>query len=280
MRIQSLLTDIRAELADPEKERWSDQRLLNLLSQAQVEVALETRVIVARTSIAVIANQSEYFIGEDVEVVLRAFNELGPIELVSHFEMDECNPNWETVVGTRIEKLVYDLLTPNRLRVYPTPQLAEGTEVYTFEAGNSNPLIGGEMLGVVTSIDNYSFNSPFGAVTGLLQPGINESFSSPFGVVTGISESSGSITIQYTTRPATLTSVDSVMELSESFRKALLHLVCANALTADIDAKADALSSKHYQLYQVQLARLKNNKAHNQVKGNNARLIRRDPYAS
>jgi hypothetical protein len=279
-RVSKLLTDIRAELADPEKDRWSDSRLLTLLSQAQTEIALETRVLIARKTIPIIAGQREYILDDNVELLLRAYAESGDIEMASHFEMDEADAGWEYETGPAVKKVVYDLLTPNRIILYPIPTLSAGADVYTFEAGDSNTLVGAELLGVVTSIDNYSMNSAFGAVSNLVQPGIEESFNSPFGVVTSISESDGALKVQYAKRPAEITTVDSVIELSESFRKAMLHLVCSNALTADIDAKANALADKHYQLYLVQMSRLKNNKAHNQVKGANARTIKRDPYAS
>lgn len=278
-RVSKLLVDIRAELADPTEERWSNARLLTLLSQAQTEIALETRVLIARVTLPIVAGQREYVLDSNTELVLRAYSERGDIEMLSHFEMDDYKATWESDTGPTVEKIVYDLLTPNRIILYPTPSLSTGADVYTFEAGESNPYIGGELLGVVTSIDNYSFTSTQGVVTNLSQPGITESFDSPFGVVTSISESSGTLKIQYAKRPAELTSIDTPLELSDSFRKAMLHLVCSNALTADIDAKANALADKHYQLYMVQLSRLKNNKAHNQVRGANARLITRSPYA-
>ena len=278
-RVSQLLTDIRSELADPEKQRWSDPRLLILLSKAQTEIALATRVLVERKAILVVAGQSEYFIDENAEVLLRAHTEQGAIELVSHFEMDDYKASWESDTGPTVEKIVYDLLTPNRIVLYPTPSVADNADNYTFEAGDSIDYVGGELLGVVTSIDNYSFNSPFGVVVNLSQPGVEEVFNSPFGVVTAINESSGTLKVQYSKRPAKITSVESELELSESFTEAMLHLVCSKALTADIDAKASALSDKHYQLYQIQLNRLKSNKAHNQVKGNNARTIQRNPYA-
>ena len=275
-----LINDIRGEVADPDKDRWSDARLLVLLSQAQVELALETRVLISRKTIPVIVGKAEYSIDENTELVLRVHNENGPVELLSHFEMDDEKPQWEFETGPTVQKVIYDLLSPNKLILYPIPSLATDAEQYTFEAGNGSSFVGGELLGVVTSIDNYSFNSPFGVVANLIQPGVEEFFDSPFGVVTSISESTSKLTVQYARRPKELTSVNSELELSESFREALLHLTVFRALTADIDARANALADKHYKLYSMQLTRLKNNKAHNQVKGNNARLVTRNPYAS
>jgi hypothetical protein len=278
-RIAKLIKDIRSELADPDKSRWSDSRLITVLSQAQIDLAYATRVLIKRKVIPVVSGQSEYFIDEDAEVILRAYNEQGAIEFVSQFEMDDFKAGWESVYGPAVEKIVYDILTPNRIVLYPTPQLATGADVYTFEAGDSNNYVGGELLGVVSSIDNYSFTSPFGVVSKLSQPGVEDVFDTPFGLVTAISESTGTLKVQYAKRPAELTSMDSVLELSSSFDEALLRLSCSKALTADYDTKANALADKHYQLYLVQLNRLKSNKAHNQVKGNNARTIQRNPYA-
>ncbi len=279
-RVSKLLTDIRAELADPEKERWSDRRLLSLLSQAQTEIAHATRVLIARKAIPIIAGQSEYFIDDTADSLLRVLTPTGPVELLSHFEMDDYKPAWELDTGATVEKIVYDLLSPNRIIVYPTPVASSDATAYPFEAGNSIDFVGGERLGVVTSIGNYSLSAPLGAVTNIIEPGTETSFSSPFGVITSISESVGSLMLQYAKRPAELLNENSELELSESFRQAMLHLTVSMAFTADIDTKSDALANKHYQLYQVQLDRLKSNKAHNQVKGNNARTISRNIYAS
>jgi hypothetical protein len=200
-------------------------------------------------------------------------------ELFSQFEMDDFKPTWETDVGPAVERVIYDLLTPSKIIVYPVPSVDNSLESYTFEAGDSNPYVGGELLGEVTGIDNYSLNSAFGVVVNLSQPGITEAFNSVFGVVTSISESTGTLKIQYSKRPAELTSVDSNLELSEAFDLAMLHLTVSRAFTADIDTNSDALANKHFKLYQLQLARLKSNKAHNQTKGANARSIVRNPYA-
>lgn len=274
-RVKRYIDDIRAELADPRKERWSDSRLLSLLSDAQAELAHELRVLVSRVSLSVIEGVREYTLPDNADILLRVYTPDGPIEKVSHYEMDSKYPTWEFATGPSTEKVVYDLLTPNKIILYPIPSQDGDAANYIFTAGEQGAYVGSEYFGVVTSIDNYTFNDNLGEITDLFQPGFNEVFNQPYGVVTNISQVVNTLVVQYSRRPAVLTSLNSELELSESFKLALVHLTCFRALSADLDTKSGQLANTHFQLYNNQLSRLRSNAAANQTKGNTAREISR-----
>lgn len=277
-RVEDYINDIRHELADPKKERWSDSRLLSLLSDAQTEIAHELRCLVSKVQLSIIAGVSEYTLPDNADILLRVYSTNGPIEKLSHYEMDVLNPTWEFDTGPSVEKIVYDLLTPNKLVVYPKPTQDGAADAYTFEAGDETAYVGSERLGVVTSIDNYTFGSQFGEVTNTFQPGFNEVFSSQFGVITDIRELIATILVQYSRRPAKLINMNSSLELTESCKLAMVHLTCFRALSADIDTKSAQLASTHFSLYNAQMSRLKNNAAASQSKGDTSRSIRREVF--
>lgn len=275
-RVQDYINDIRHELADPKRERWSDNRLLSLLSDAQTEIAHELRCLISRVSVAVIAGVRECTLPENADILLRVYSTNGPIEKVSHYDMDAQHPTWEFDTGSTVQKVVYDLLTPNKIILYPVPTTDGAANAYTFESGDGGAYVGSNRLGVVTGIDNYTFGSQLGEVTNLFQPGFDEVFVSQYGVVTDIREILSTLTVQYSRRPAVLTSLSSSLELSESFKLALVHLSCFRALNADLDTKSAALAQTHYSLYNAQMKRLQTNSAASQAKGDTARVVRRE----
>lgn len=275
-RVLNYIADIRQELADPKVERWSNSRLLSLLSDAQTEIAHELRCLVSKISLSVIEGVREYKLPDDADILLRIYSTNGQIEKSSHYDMDVIDPTWETKTGKTVERVIYDLLTPNRLLLYPIPTTDDSAVQYTFEAADDTLFVGSERLGVVTSIDNYTFNSNLGEVTNLYQPGITTVFESQFGVVTDIRVITNTIVVQYARRPKALTSFDTELELTESCKLAMVHLTCFRALSADIDAKSAQLANTHFNLYNAQLNRLKNNAAASQTKGNTGRTVRRE----
>lgn len=277
-RVQDYINNIRQELADPRKERWSDSRLLSLLSDAQAEIAHELRCLVSRVSLSVIAGVREYKLPDNADILLRVYSTNGPIDKLSHYEMDSQNATWEFDTGATVEKVIYDLLTPNRVILYPIPTVDGAANSYTFEAGDNDAFVGSNRLGVVTSIDNYTFGSQLGEVTDLFQPGFDEVFSSQYGVVTDIREILGTLIVQYSRRPAVLTSLSSELELSESFKLALVHFACFRALSADLDTKSAALAQTHFALFNAQMKRLSSNSAASQSKGDTARVVRREVF--
>ena len=59
-RIADILTRARDSLADPNKERWSDDRLLRLLDEGQKHFAREAKLLKATSIINLFPDQATY----------------------------------------------------------------------------------------------------------------------------------------------------------------------------------------------------------------------------
>lgn len=277
-RVATIINDVQARLADEREIHWTRTRLLFLLSQAQIKIAHETRVLTKRISLGVLKGVREYKLPDDVDQLLRAHGDSGSIEFRSHSEMDEREPSWEKRTGKTVEKLIYDMLTPARLIVYPIPAESDNAELYTFEAGDPTVMAGGELLGAVAGISGLSSSSPFGEVTDIYVPGTNTVFSSQFGVVTRIEDVVANLELQYSRRPVELLTEDAELELSQHYNLALTLLTCFYALDADHSAGSKQNADRYLAMYNDEMRVLKSNKAHNQTRGTNHRDVQRSYF--
>lgn len=282
-RIVSILTRVRDTLADPKKERWSDERLLRLLDEAQQDLAKQSKLLKATFDLSLIIDVADYKLPEDLWLITRATFDDYEIPMRSYDFMDEQarkeiladrnydeyerrhgfgthlgdffgRTNWEIVKGSRIQSLIYDNRNVNQIRTYPIPNEDIAQSTYTFE--NAGPILfaGDELLGVTTSIDEYTEDSVFGVVTSLFEPAIEtEIFDSVFGVITGASESDVVIKLWYIKIPAQLTSLSQELEMPPMFDIALKHYVVGHALRDDLDVQYREMGAESLALYEREL---------------------------
>ena len=197
-RVSDILTRARDSLADPKKERWSDDRLLRLLDEAQKDFARQSQLLKGYVTIPVVPYTAVYSLPEDCWRITRAHYAERALQLVSHQAMDIHDQDWYTRQGSTIEALVFDQRNDSVIRCYPIPDDSAVEYNYTFEQSDTPEYSGSGRFGVVTSIDDYTFDSLYGVTTGLFDPQIStESFDSIYGVVTDIGETSGNIAIFY-----------------------------------------------------------------------------------
>lgn len=196
-RIQNILTRARDTLADPDGERWSDSRLLRLVSEAQEDIAKQSRLLKGQVTLSMEVGVHTYDLPEDVWLITRATFEDCVIQLFSYDNFDEQarkdilgdyqyhhyerhtgynvgNPNyrldcWELETGPRIEALIYDRRNMQEIRVWPTPNEDISENDYTFQnAGYLDPVI-------------YESDTPFGVWTDTVSP---DAFAEILGVTT------------------------------------------------------------------------------------------------
>jgi hypothetical protein len=223
-RIQTILDNARGSLADPNQERWSNDRLLSLLSKAQRHFAKHSRLLVSRVSINIQLNNADYKLPDDAFLLVRAVGPCGRIPLVSSYWLDKRDPDWQTKTGNTIEALVYDIQTPNKFKLYPIiteqPQAAP-----------------------------YSFNSVFGVVTEFDTLEC-VAVSDVYGVVT---DTDVYVHLQYIRVPTLLVNMDSELEVPHLYDDTLEHFVIAHALRDDLDTQNRSLGAEHLQLYEMGL---------------------------
>ena len=282
-RITEILVRARDTLADPNKNRWSDERLLRLLDEGQKDIAKQSKILKDIYDLTVAVDTSNYTLPDNFWLITRATFDDYEIPLVSYDLMDEnarkqvladrrtneherrngygnnlgdrwTRTNWEVDTASRIEAIVYDKRNINDIRVYPIPNDGIAENNYTFE--NEGPIIfaGDEVMGIVTSIDDYTIDSVFGVTTELYDPAIAaESFDSDFGVLTGANESVALVKLWYIKIPEVLLTLSQDLEIPPMFDVALKHYVIGHALRDDIDVQYREMGAESLALYEREL---------------------------
>lgn len=277
-RIKDIIKRARDPLADPDGQRWSDDRLLRLVSEAQQDIAKQTQMLKAQYTIAMIPGKRTYSLPSNVWIITRASVNGYVLELVTHEQLDFKarkvaasnyteteygntigdfddfrDVSWETDTSANIEALIYDKRNLQEISVYPIPSDGIATNSYEFEAEDIT-FVGGELHGVVTAIDDYTFNTPFGVITGLYEPNVeHENFTSDFGVVTGINESEGVINVWYVYTPDNLVSLDDELVVPSMWDTAIKDYVVGQAFNDDYDTRFAEKSQRALAMYDREL---------------------------
>jgi hypothetical protein len=279
-RAEKILLRARDTLADPDKERWTDDRLLRLVNEAQEDIAKQSRILKGRADVSMEIGVAEYPLPDDVWLITRATFDDCPIKFVSYDQMDELARKavvtddrynsgerynndyydyqavcWDTETGDTIDAIVYDRRDLSKLRVYPIPNESLSQNDYTFENAGPPTFTGDEYLGVVSAIDDYTFDSVFGVVTNLYDPFIDkETFQSPFGVVTSINESKGVVRVWYIRMPTPLVTLADELDIPSMFDTTIKHYVVGHAFDDDMDTRFQEKSAKALGYYERDLA--------------------------
>jgi hypothetical protein len=294
-RIADIIKKARTVLADPDKDRWSDDRLLELVSDAQEDIVIKAELLKTSISIPLVVGQAMYTLPEDCFFIRRASVRDREIPIVSYGKLDEkarkervnndtsnywerhtsnsnvnenyINSVWESDEGAYVEALVHDNRSPLDIRVYPIPNSDITVESYTFENGGTVVFAGDERYGVVGSITDYTFDSVYGVVTGMYDPTIaSENFDSAFGLVADMGETTEVFTIWYSKLSPELSSVNDALSIPRMYDRALRYFVIAMAFLDDYDTRNVEKSSMHNALYLRELEVAENFTRKNGVK--------------
>lgn len=280
-RISDLIVKIRYTLAD-QGERWSDERIVQLLDDAQKDIATHSKLLKGQYDFFIQADQFEYELPEDLWLINRAAYKDCKIDLVSYDSMDEYGKKqvlssrnrdhsnfrgsrnfdydrldacWQMDTGPTVSALVFDNRNLGVIRTYPIPSTGVEGEQYTFENSNGEPVdfVGDELMGVVVGIDNYTLDSLYGVTGALYEPGVDETGSDVFGIVTDVAELEAKVSIWYVRKPATLADQNSELEIPSLFDAALRYYVIAHAFYDDNDAAFMLKGDKFIALYSREL---------------------------
>jgi len=281
-RIENILTRARDTLADPNADRWSDARLLRLLDEAHKDLAKQTKILKGEHTILVEIGVHTYTLPDNLWLITRAAYADADINLASYDGMDERmrkdrlseQPNdsrergygyssaidysvkraWQLDEGPEIVALVYDNRNINTIRVYPIPD-AGIFEESTYEFVNAGPIQfeGDQLLGVVSDITGYTFNSPFGVFAEFYDPFVTAESGDAFGVATAIHESKNAVTVWYIRIPEEVTVVTDSLETPTMFDVALKHYIVGHAFRDDLDVQYREMGAESIRLYNREL---------------------------
>ena len=162
-RIDSILDRARDTLADPDKTRWSDARLIRLLDEAHKDVCRRAKVLRARTEIPVVVGQAVYTI-PDLLLLDRVLYDGERLDFTNHAYLDTVSYKWEEDEGTP-EAVVYDKLRRQQLKLYPIPTPTSNEISYTFETGlvlenltiDLSGTVGASISSTISNVQQNSF---------------------------------------------------------------------------------------------------------------------------
>lgn len=158
-RIENIITRARDTLADPGAQRWSDDRLVRLVNEAQEDIAKQSRLLKGQATLTMEVGKHTYDLPSDIWLLTRATFNFCPIKLYSYDNMDEyarkeilsdsnytewerhtgyqtdnvVRECWEDDEGSSIEALIYDRRNMQEIRVYPIPNEGITESTYTFQ---------------------------------------------------------------------------------------------------------------------------------------------------
>ena len=130
-RISDILLRARDSLSDPKGQRWSDDRLLRLLDEAQKDIVRRAKLLRAKTTIYVIEGQHEYKLPDDVLAITRVLVDDHKVDFINHEELDEVNPTWEIEQGS-IKNIVIDRRNRHIIKTYRIPIDVVKLSTYSF----------------------------------------------------------------------------------------------------------------------------------------------------
>lgn len=277
-RITDILVRVRDSLADPDGDRWSDARLLRLVSEAQQDIAKFTRMLKAQTNIQLELGVSTYALPSDCWLITRASYNGCAIGLVTHEQLDamvrkqatasrrtsEYNDRdkdydyldvcWEDRTGSTIEALIYDKRNLQEIVVYPIPNeqafqnLEEGvvSEVEEQDAG----------FGVLEELGGYNVTDTYGVADAVW----------------------GSLNIWYVKTTEDLVTVEDELTVPAMWDVAIKHYVVAHAFDDDYDTRFAEKSAKALSLYNRELGVASEFENKNNVKSGHRTVQYRTPF--
>ena len=148
-RVEKILLRVRDTLSDPYKEKWSDEQLIRLINEAQLDIVREAHLLKKKTLVPLIEGSNIVKLPDDFYILLRVIYKDCELEVKDHLEFEllcrdsyqtVCsqanveNPqeHWEKHIGCEPKFLVFDLANPYETKIYPIPNCLNGEAEYLF----------------------------------------------------------------------------------------------------------------------------------------------------
>lgn len=222
-RVSEILLRARDRLADTQKKRFSDARLIRLLSEAQEQVATTTKVLRTEATFSLTPFTSKIQLPDNCFAVLRVEWEGVKLAMKSYDEMDEAMPEWKTVVAPKPTAVVYNLRDAQELQLWPTlayDEIAPYGLVSSMTGATS-----AETVGIAESL--------IGSVA-IGQP--------TYGVLATVQVATPSVTVQYARLPKKVEDYGE-LEVPAAFDTALKSYVVGMALMDNMDLQNSQIAN-------------------------------------
>lgn len=268
-RIAKILTRVRDSLADPDGTRWSDDRLLRLIDEAQIDIAVKNGLLRSKAQIAITLDINTYDLGDEATKLTRIVNSEGTIvHIRSHAQMDLLDPLWEAATGDTVEFIVFDKQNPGVFKVYPIPTASDTAETFVMTD-----------YGLTTDITDDVLSSDYGVVVDINDTAtLLSEFSSIYGVVVDMTAISTTLVVYFEKRPEEIDAIDtgtSQLEIDPIYDKAIKHYVIGMAWRDDQDTQNRLLGKEELEFYAMEFVEARANSSADNL-GSNQQSVEYD----
>jgi len=286
-RIENIILRARDTLADPSAKRFSNERLLRLVSDGQQDIVKQSKILRSQFNLLPETNKAIYDLPTDVWQFTRASVKGIPVPFRTYDELDNFGSNanimsdvyqlnsygnevdfglhysnWQEKTGPKVTTLVYDRMNVHQIRLFPIPNEESADFNYVFSS----------VYGVITDIGGGTFNSQYGVVTNITIVGYEVTISGNFGVVTSLQEALYPISIWYFQLAPDIATVNDNLVVSPMFDVALKYYVVGHALRDDLDVQNRQMGSESLSFYERELVLAKSSSAINNTQ-NRERVV-------
>lgn len=120
-RIDEILIKVRDVLSDPQGDRWSDERLIRAIDEAQKDIALKAKLFKGSATGTIVSGTSEYSTPSDCATVLRVSVNNERVLETTFDELDDTKGAWENDTGALVQSVVFDKTNADKFLFYPIP---------------------------------------------------------------------------------------------------------------------------------------------------------------
>ncbi len=183
MRASDIMSQARDRLGDIKKQRWSDSRLLNIVSQGQTDICLETGFLRKSTLISLVNDTTIYTLPNDCFTIKRIeYNdELLPLQMRSDKDIPRATLSEYTAYKSNLKTKELEI-QPAPTEIVPVAIFIEGNRGQ--DAYQVTPL-----YGVITEASDSALIYPeYGAVTGVDTSAIGNAENDGYGELAGFAD--------------------------------------------------------------------------------------------
>ena len=242
MIASDIIQKVRYTISDPNSERWTDNRLLSLLNDALLDLALTTRLYNAVKFLQLFKNSAIYSLA-DIAIKIERVEYLDkPLEKFSYRLMDETfGANWQTEESDTPTHIAYDLRKSAEFKVYPIPTL-----------GAVNTTISNSNFGIITDINYEDVQVVIGEGSGDIDAPNLVNY----------------LKVYYIAEPVKLTALTDTLDpvIDRTMLSTLAHYVAGMALRDNMDTQNRAMANEEIALYENKKQMFTNEKMVNNVK--------------
>ncbi len=242
MQASDIITKARFTLSDQDSTRWSDARLISLLNDALLDVALTTRLYNSSGYVELQDNVSIYDVSSFVVKIERVEYLSKPLMLLSFAEMDDrYGTGWQSESSGTPINVIYDLKHSGEFMLHPVP------------VSDSNTL--------VTS------NSDYGIITGLAYEKAELNIIGDFGDLAS-PRYENYVKLYYIKTPNEIVDISDELDIviDRTMLSSLAHYVSGAALRDNVDARNRQVGNEEITFYEDKKQRLADQKTKGNVK--------------